>query len=896
MPLLKLVDGAVVEYGVTTEMIGYLYGRTSFPANYFSTPGVIWAVPDVYSESNTTWISYIATDASNGSIFKSESLPTLNPDGYYHSSINDSLALREIVYSPSTSSIQEGDKVDLQTITFNLSSPAAESVNLDLSIAPNYVESQSYSYDDSWIKLMSSSITINPGDTSFEIPILVRGNIFYDAQPRYFDLKITSSNSNYSDGITNPYAFSRFYINEDDAPPSKIEVVGGQITNPNISMSTIQAKYTNVSFMNAFANGSFYGLIGPLPDGAMYANVASWSPDTAPEGFQWVLDDPKLVPADNLNVTAYIVGNTQPYGGVVYGSLLWNRITGQFDDATTSGLNFYQQSWKLIQNSVEISIQEESAYNASPVMNGTNDSDAIIAAGTNNIIDAGNGKDLVLAGWGSDSVLGGAGNDVIYGEGGNDQINGGTGDDYLYAGTGNDVVDGGDGNDLIIGGDGAGNDTYIGGSGVDTVKYTSATAGITVNLAVGTATSRVGINTSGIGNDTLSEIENVIAGNFDDLLTGDTNDNTFKGYAGIDTIDGGVGSDTADYSDKTLSVVVALNGSTTVSVKVNGIIEDSIKNIENLIGGSATDTLTGDLLNNTLDGGLGSDTMTGGKGNDIYYVDNSGDKVVESTSAGTDEVRSSISYTLLTNFENLALIGTSNINGTGNSVANTITGNSGNNLLNGGTGADSLIGAAGNDTYVIDNIGDFITELTDEGTDTVQSSVSVSGLLADDATTAYIGSYVENILLTGTSAINATGNALNNTITGNSGANILKGGDGADTLIGGLGKDTLYGNSGNDIFKFNLIKESVIGTSRDVIADFTSGDKIDLSAIDAKTGGTSNDTFVFLGATAPTLANANGAIWFVGGILYGSTDADIASEFEIAVTGLASMSSGDFIL
>lgn len=100
-------------------------------------------------------------------------------------------------------------------------------------------------------------------------------------------------------------------------------------------------------------------------------------------------------------------------------------------------------------------------------------------------------------------------------------------------------------------------------------------------------------------------------------LTGNGLANTLRGGVGKDTLDGGAGADTADYSDKSVAVVATLNGATAVSVKVGGVAEDSIKNIENLSGGSAADNLTGDTLANTLVGNAGNDILRGGLGNDI---------------------------------------------------------------------------------------------------------------------------------------------------------------------------------------------------------------------------------------------------------------------------------------
>ncbi len=155
--------------------------------------------------------------------------------------------------------------------------------------------------------------------------------------------------------------------------------------------------------------------------------------------------------------------------------------------------------------------------------------------------------DIYYGAAGNDTLIGGSGDDDLSGGSGNDTLSGGVGDDILYAASGNDTVDGGAGDDLIVGGDGAGNDVYKGGAGVDTVKYTSATAGITVNLSskIGTAdsTNKKIKDAAGIGSDKLYDVENVIAGNFDDVLTGSALANNINAEAGNDTIIGGLGKD-----------------------------------------------------------------------------------------------------------------------------------------------------------------------------------------------------------------------------------------------------------------------------------------------------------------------------------------------------------------
>ena len=129
--------------------------------------------------------------------------------------------------------------------------------------------------------------------------------------------------------------------------------------------------------------------------------------------------------------------------------------------------------------------------------------------------------------------------------------------------------------------------------------------------------------------------------------------------------------------------------------------------------------------------------------------------------------------------ENLTLTGTAALSGTGNELDNVIIGNSGANVLtglggddtlNGGAGADQMFGGTGNDTYVVDNVGDVVDETGGDGTDTVLSSISFS--LAD---AVHAMGSIENLTLTGTGAINGTGNALDNVLTGNSGNNVLVG-------------------------------------------------------------------------------------------------------------------------
>jgi len=215
--------------------------------------------------------------------------------------------------------------------------------------------------------------------------------------------------------------------------------------------------------------------------------------------------------------------------------------------------------------------------------------------------------------------------------------------------------------------------------------------------------------------------------------------------------------------------------------------------------------LSGSDGSDLIDGGAGSDTMTGNSGDDFYIVDNAGDQVIEDKNGGIDTVLSYITFSLeaLPEVENLELLGNGKINGTGNAGANKITGNDTDNILNGGDGndildgaggKDRLLGGAGDDVYFVDNIGDVVVETLSAaqggGIDTVKSTFSFS--LAGLAN-------VDNVTLLGHEAINATGNALNNTLIGNDNDNRLDGAAGADLMSGGMGNDSYFLDNANDV-------------------------------------------------------------------------------------------------
>ena len=443
-------------------------------------------------------------------------------------------------------------------------------------------------------------------------------------------------------------------------------------------------------------------------------------------------------------------------------------------------------------------------------------------------------------------------------------------DNLTTGGSANDILRGTGAAEVLTGG--AGNDTYhltlgdtvveLAGGGVDTVNA-SFTHILAANVENLTLTGSAAINGTG----------NLLA----NRLTGNGAANQLVGGMGADTLLGNGGNDT-------------------------------------LLGGIDNDLLDGGIGNDWLDGGAGTDTLRGGAGNDVYVLDSAADVIAEAMGQGTDTVRATFSTTLGYQLENLTLLGTGNLNGTGNGLNNiltgtvganrleggagndTLTGGDGADWLDGGTGIDLLRGGTGNDIYIVDNSGDQVAEAAGQGIDLVRASASFK-----------LWGEVENLILTGNAAISGTGNALNNSLTGNAAANQLIGGAGNDILNGGAGQDTINGGAGTDqlaggldaardVFIFNTLSDSAVGAGRDRIADFRTGvDDIDLRALDANTRVAGNQAFDFSG----TAAAAN-SVWYLKAganlVVRADVNGDKLADFEIAVLGQSALSAGDFLL
>ena len=522
---------------------------------------------------------------------------------------------------------------------------------------------------------------------------------------------------------------------------------------------------------------------------------------------------------------------------------------------------------------------------------------------------------------------------TLWGDKGDDTLHGGTGVDFLWGGRGSDKLMGGMGRDHLEGGAGA--DVLDGGDGFDTASYELSDAGVTVDLATGTA---AGGHAEG---DTLTSIESVYGSQHADVLTGPDGpdvssflvgrkgDDTLLGGGGrdllhggpdADVLDGGEGFDTAYYSGSDAGVTIDLAAGTAAGGDAEG---DTLKNIEIVQGSDHADTLTASVVgsylyggegddelnggagNDNLHGGAGADTLDGGEGEDIVSYTHSDAGVTVDLAAGTaaggdaegdtltsleevwgsehaDMLRAGVAGSRLfgrggddvleggagDDYLDGDLrdgVGADTLNGgagddtlVGGGGGDVLDGGEGDDFLRGGVGADTLNGGAGDDTLEGGGGADVLDG--GDGSDIAQYIGSDAGVTVDLTAGTAAGGDAEGDTLTSIEQIRGSEHAdiltagvagsrlfgrggddvleggagddyLNgdvgggvsaDTLTGGDGDDTLDGGGGADVLDGGEGNDTLRGGDGDDVFYFG---------DGDTVNDFVDGsDKIDISA------------------------------------------------------------------
>jgi Ca2+-binding RTX toxin-like protein len=472
-------------------------------------------------------------------------------------------------------------------------------------------------------------------------------------------------------------------------------------------------------------------------------------------------------------------------------------------------------------------------------INGGADADRIDGAAGNDTLNGDSGDDTFVGGAGNDTFTGAAGTDTadyalrsapvtvsldnvandgatgetdnvktdvenVTGGSGNDALIGTTTANVLAGGPGADSLDGDTGNDVLDGGTGA--DDFTGGAGTDTVTYAGRAAPVTVVID-----GVQGDGEAGENDDVHTDVETVIGGADDDVLTGsaladtlsggpgedvlhgeggadtlngEDGDDTLEGGAGGDTQSGGAGFDTADYSARTLAVTVTLDGSANdgETAEVDNVKPD----IERLLGGAGDDTLTGNNGINVLSGGDGNDTLDPGRGAGDDLLGGLGldtvtyaartlpvaadlDGVADDGEAGeADRIDTSV--------ENL-IGGGANDRLTGDGGANLLSGGAGNDVLDGGLGADLLLGGS--------------------GTDTADYSSRAASVFVDPDGVADDGESGETDLVE-TDVEGVSGGSGNDVLIGGVGTNVLAGGPGNDVLDGVWGDDDLDGGPGDD--------------------------------------------------------------------------------------------------
>jgi serralysin len=597
---------------------------------------------------------------------------------------------------------------------------------------------------------------------------------------------------------------------------------------------------------------------------------------------------------------------------------------GEFGDNTTGGagtdtldLSNYTTTYGSIVNLAG------GTYNFSPsfggpytitgveVVKGTQLADTIIGDAAANSLYGNGGNDTIQGGDGNDGISGGAGDDLIQG---------GAGNDALTAGSGTDQVYGNDGNDRFFieqGWNGGIGEAFFGGAGTDTFDASTVIfVGFSaiINLQDGIFTDR---NFPGY-EIWLSSVENAIATDENDIVTGsgetnildlgagddtgyglggndailggagvdtmdggDGNDNlqggagddNLRGSAGADILNGGADIDTAIYTEGAAGVTVDLLTGTGVGGNAQG---DTLIGIENLIGSTLADTLTGNAGANLLRGWTGNDVLRGGAGADTINGDAGIDTATYTESAVGVAVNLTTGTGVGGNAQGDVLLGIENVDGS--NLNDVLTGSAGANVLRGLNGDDILRGTAGADT--LDGGG---------GVDAATYTESAAGVAVNLTSGIGVGGNAAGDILLGIENVN--GSQFNDLLIGNAGANVL---------IGLSGKDTFVGNAGADRFMYTAVGDTTVGANRDVITDFShsQGDRIDLAAIDANTVAAGNQAFAFIGSAAFT--NVAGQLRFAASgsdtIVAGDVNGDGVADFNIQLTGVIALVAGDFSL
>jgi Ca2+-binding RTX toxin-like protein len=552
---------------------------------------------------------------------------------------------------------------------------------------------------------------------------------------------------------------------------------------------------------------------------------------------------------------------------------------------------------------------------------GEDGDDIILGLGGNDRLEGGADFDILLGGTGDDTMIGGDGDDILGGD---------TGNDYLLGGTGVDLLNGGVGDDRLEAG--TEGDTVIGGFGIDEVIYSQSRRGLTIDLEAGRAVIQNPGSLSFVAN-TLEGVENVVATRFDDVIIGNDEANdlfgglgndSFDGGRGADTLDGGASTDTAIYRNSNAGIRITLDDASLnrASFASGGEAEgDTLISIENVIGSSLGDRIFGNNGRNTLRGeggddtlsgfndddvlvgGHGSDTLSGGEGNDTMDGGTGSDTIDGGTPSGTDKVTyvdlGTAVFLKLGNGSAAGIASSTRVTSSGlasdtDTLRNidNVVGSGHDDQLEGNTGRNAMNGGLGNDTFIFTTGGDRLDG--DGGNDSLSFGGPVTGL---DFTRNVVVDLSSSVRVEGSNEV-TTLIEIENVFSGTGDDRLI--GNGLDnTFAGNAGVDRMTGGGGNDTFLFIRFQDIGLDSGqRDVITDFSAGDRLDFSKI-LLTAGQFGEQLDFIGGRQFT--GEAGEIRFSVGNGGNTTvaidvDGDTQADARLQLSGNVALSEASFIL
>ena len=792
----------------TTVEVATADGTATQPGDYAAASDTLTFAPGETTKSFTVLVNgdvAVETDETFAVNLANETGATITDDTGSGTIINDDAA------APTTLAIDdvplaEGNAgTTAFTFTITRSGPTGATTTVEVATADG-TATQPGDY-----AAASDTLTFAPGETTKSFTVLVNGDVAVETDETFAVNLANETGATITDGTG-----SGTIINDDAAAPmlriadasivegSDFALDGSPIPGQTtlsfpVTLSTPAASAVTVSYTTIEGTALRPSDFGPA------SGTLTFAPGTTGPQF--------------ANVP--IVRDLRKEASETFTLLLANPNGAGFDDDRAIGTIQDDDVCTIVGSNAANTL---AATSADDVICGLAGSDTVTYAFSPNPVTVDLQAGTAL-GWGSDtlhsienaigsgsgdSLSGSSGPNTLTGLAGPDLLFGRAGSDTLLGSAGADTLDGGDGIDTLVGGDGddsldgrAGDDNLDGSAGADAVTYVDAPNAVIVDLVKGTA--------NGWGADGLSSIEHAIGSLFSDRLIGDGVANILSGSGGNDTLIGGAGNDelrggdgidTADFSSAAGPVEVNLAAGT-----ATGWGTDIVSNVENVIGTSRGDLLTGNGAGNLLAGGRGDDRMFGADGDDTLDAGDGDDTMV------------------------------------GGLGADTLNGHADHDVMFGHEGNDTINGGGGIDLVSYDGADGSVTVRLDQG--------SASGAWGVDTI-----SFVEDIfgsefadLLVGTNGVNV--------IHANPGAGIDEihalGGD--DTVFGGQGPDEIFGGNGDDILNGNLGNDRIFGQDgKDKISgqagnDVLSGgaDRDSLSGgegVDTLHGDQGNDTLV----------------------------------------------------